>query len=67
MIQNEIQSMHWHKTHITILGHINYCWNVWYDVQNPDLRPGIIKEVHYYIFDDNTHDTLYVQDSFMLH
>jgi hypothetical protein len=29
--------------------------------------PHLIRETHYYIFDDKTHDTLFVQHYFMQH
>jgi hypothetical protein len=56
-VQNEIQSMHWHNNQITILVHITYRLN---------LEPLLLKEFHYYVSDDKTHDSLFVQHCFML-
>jgi hypothetical protein len=67
MIQNEIQSMYGRKVQVTILVHISYCWNAMYDVNKPEYGPEIMKELHYYLSDDNSHDTLFVQHSLMLH
>jgi hypothetical protein len=64
-IQNEVQSMHRHNFQVSILVHINYWHNL---LANPiDPNSSIIKEVHYYVFDDPNHDSLYVQHAFMLH
>lgn len=57
-IQNEIQSMHWWSTQVTILVHITYVRNA---------AGGVQKTLHFYISDDRQHDTLFVQHCFMLH
>ena len=57
-MQNEIQSMHWWSTQVTILVHITYVRN---------LTGSIEKTLHFYISDDKQHDTLFVQHCFMLH
>jgi hypothetical protein len=44
--------------------HISYQHN---PIPNPtNVESSIIKEVHYFSFDDISHDTLYVQHAFML-
>lgn len=55
--QNEIQTMHWYSDQVTIFVHITY------------IRvAGVVqKYYHFYISDDKTHDTLFVQHCFMLH
>jgi hypothetical protein len=63
-VQNEIQSMHWHNDQITILVHIKYRPNPAWRIENAE--PLLVKEIHYYISDDKTHDSLYVQKCFML-
>ena len=55
--QNEIQSMHWHSSQVSILVHITYI----------KKAGDIIKTVHFFISDDTIHDTLFVQHCFMLH
>lgn len=67
MIQNEIQSMHWRKLQITILVHLTYRWNPNFDENTLEQGPKIIKELHYYVSDDNSHDTLFVQHALQLH
>lgn len=57
-VQNEIQSMHWWSTQVTILVHISYIKN---------SVAAIEKTLHFYISDDKLHDTLFVQHCFMLH
>jgi hypothetical protein len=64
-VQNEIQNMHWHNFQVTILVHITYRCNLEYDLANPNSQ--VFKEVHYYVFDDNSHDTFFVQHAFRLH
>ncbi len=64
-IQNEIQNMHWHNFQVNILVHINYCLNPKYNPTKPSSK--VLKEVHYYVFDDNNHDNLFVQHAFGLH
>ena len=57
--QNEIQSMHWHIDQCTILVHITY--------HRSSQDYSIIKKMHFYIFDDREHDTLFVQHCFLMH
>jgi hypothetical protein len=65
-IQNEVQSMHWHNFQVTILVLIRYQPSlVLHDLIN--LDSSLIKEVHYFVLDDTSHDTLFVQHDFMLH
>ncbi len=64
-IHNEIQNMHWHNFEVTILVHITYCHNPNYDPIDPNSQ--VLKEVHYYVSDDNSHDTFFVQHAFRLH
>ena len=56
-IQNEVQSMYYFSTSVTILVHIT----MW--------REGaeFMKETHYYISDDKAHDSAFVQHYLMLH
>ena len=63
-VQNEIQSMHWHNDQITILVHITYKLNPDWHAENDE--PLLLKEFHYYVSDDKTHDSLFVQHCFML-
>jgi len=51
---------------ITLLVHITYRVNVEYDAIDPQSFQ-VLKEVHYYISDDKTHDSLFVQHAFTLH
>ena len=63
-VQNEIQSMHWHNDQVTILVHITYRLNPTWDSDSNE--PLLLKEIHYYLSDDRTHDSLYVQHCLML-
>lgn len=55
--QNEIQSMHWYSSQVTIFVHITYY-----------RKAGeVVKVIHFFISDDKVHDTLFVQHCFMLH
>ncbi len=64
---NEIQKMHWHSFQISILVHICYKWNPNF-VANPNCgEKKLLTKYHYYISDDNEHDTLFVQHCFQLH
>lgn len=56
-IQNEVQSMYYFSTSVTILVHIT----MW--------REGdqIMKQTHYYISDDKSHDSAFVQHCLLLH
>lgn len=56
--KNEIQFMHWHTDQCTILVHIAY----WHS----DTDDSIVKEMHFYIFDDKKHDTLFVHHCFLI-
>jgi hypothetical protein len=58
--------MHWHNFQVTILVLISYQPSfIPHDLTN--LDSGLIKEVHYIILDDISHDTLFVQHAFMFH
>lgn len=63
-VQNEIQSMHWHTTQVTILVHVTYRLDPSYIGNGPR---EILKVVHYYISYDSSPNTLFVQHCFMLH
>ena len=65
-VQNEVQSMHWHSTQITILVHITYFRNPEYNVYDSESTE-ILKHVHYYISDEKEHDSIFVQLTFCLH
>jgi hypothetical protein len=58
MVQNEISNMHWHNFQITIPVHITYRQNPNFDLVVPEFR--LLKEVHYYVSNDSSHDTLFV-------
>jgi hypothetical protein len=64
-VQNKIQDMHWFSFQITVLIHITYHHNPHYDLVTKNSKT--LKEVHYYVFDENDHDTLFVQHAFKLH
>jgi hypothetical protein len=64
-IQNEVQSMNRHNFQVNTPVHISYRHN--FSINPIDANSSIIKEVHYYVFDDPNHDFLYVQHVFMLH
>jgi hypothetical protein len=64
--QNEMQNIHWYNMQIIIMVHIIYTMNVEYDATNPQSSQ-VLKEVHYYISDDKTHDSFFVQHTFTLH
>ncbi len=63
-VQNEIQSMHWHTFQVSILIHITYQLDPSYIGSGPK---DLLKDVHYYVFNDISHDQLFVQHCFMLH
>jgi hypothetical protein len=64
-IQNEIHNIHWHNFQVmSILVHITYQSNPYYDPAKPNSK--VLKEVHYYVFNDINHDTLFVQHEFAL-
>jgi hypothetical protein len=52
--------MHWHSFQITILVHICYWWNP------TSTQKKLLTKYHHYIYDDNEHDTLFVQQHFKL-
>jgi hypothetical protein len=56
--------MHWHNFLVNISVHTSYRHNPIANLANPNF---IIKEVHYYVYDDPSHDSLFVQHAFMLH
>jgi hypothetical protein len=56
--------MHWHNEQITILVHITYRLNSDWHVENEE--PLLLKEIHYYVSDDRTDNSLFVQHCFML-
>jgi hypothetical protein len=63
--QNEGQSMHWHNYQINILVHITYRHN---PHPNPyDEESLILTKYQIYIFDDQKHDSEFVQRCFKLH
>ncbi len=63
--QNEGQSMHWHNYQINILVHITYRHN---PHPNPyDEESLILTKYQFYIFDDQKHDSEFVQHCFKLH
>ena len=57
-IQNQIQSMYWCSTQVSILVHITYRMN---------SDGVIVKDSHFYISDDEKHDSLFVQHRMMQH
>ena len=64
-VQNEVQSMHWHSYHISILVHITYVRNPNPDVDDESTRN--ITTYHFYISDDMKHDSYFVQHCLSLH
>jgi hypothetical protein len=64
-VHNEIQNMHWHNFQVTILVHITYRRNPNYDHVHPNSQ--VLKEVHYYVSNDNNHEMFFVQHAFKLH
>ena len=56
--KNEIQSMHWYPSQVTILVRITYVW---------DEADKVLKYIHFYIFDNKEHDTLFVQHFMQVH
>jgi hypothetical protein len=57
-VQDEIQSMHWRTSQISILVMITYRVNPEFDSHFHESR--LLKDVYYYVSDDTRHDTLYV-------
>jgi hypothetical protein len=58
--QNEIQSEHWFNWQLTILVHIMYAVNPYYDKDNLKSK-RFNTSYFYYISDDKVHDNLFVQ------
>lgn len=65
MIHDEIESMFWHSTQVTILVYI-ILQSVFLDDANKG-NGEIVKETFFYILDDKEHDTLFVQHYLMLY
>ena len=64
--QTEIQSEYYHSAQVSIFVHVLYRHaqqNV-DDIESTNDNRHVIKEYHFYISDDRTHDTHYVQHSF---
>ncbi len=62
-IQNEVQSMHWHNYQVTILVHITW-------VRNPNLHDESNKTLmkyYFYISDNKSHDSYFVQHYLIIH
>jgi hypothetical protein len=51
--------MHWFFFQVTILVHITYHHNVDYGPKDLESKT-ITNKYHYYMFNDNEHDTLFV-------
>ena len=64
-VQNEIQSMYFQSTQMTILVHVTFYVARTSDDKNEE--PHLVRKTHYYISDDRSHDTLFVQHCLMLH
>jgi len=43
-----------------ILDHICYQWNLAYLANPTSTQKKLMTKYHYYIFDDNEHDTLFI-------
>ena len=56
-IQNEVQSLYYFSTSVTILVHIT----MWKEAET------IMKQTHFYVSDDKSHDSAYVQHCLLLH
>ncbi len=64
-IQNEMQSMHWHNYQVTILVHITWVKN-----RRPNLhdeRNKTLMKYYFYVYDDKSHNSYFVQDYLILH
>jgi hypothetical protein len=57
-VQNKIPDMHWFSFQMIILIHITYCHNPNYDLVTKNSK--ILKEVCYYVSNENDHDTSFV-------
>ena len=60
--QNEIQSQYYHSKQVSIMVHITYR----HGLDSMKENRMILKESHFYIGDDRTHDFHYVQHCFQL-
>ena len=60
--QNEIQSQYYHSKQVSIMVHITYKHGPY----STEYNRMILKENHFYISDDRTHDFHYVQHFFQL-
>ena len=56
-IQNEVQSLYYFSTSVTILVHIT----MWKEAKTS------MKQTHFYVSDDKSHDSAYVQHCLLLH
>jgi hypothetical protein len=63
--QNEIQTEYFHSFQITIFVHI--CYRVNPEFGTTPEEPRILKDNHFYISDDDNHDTLFVQHCLRMH
>lgn len=64
-VQNEIQSMYYHSTQVTIMVQVVYRMHIIDEAD--DGPPELVRETHYWISDDKSHDTLFVQHCLMRH
>ena len=60
--QNEVQSQYYHSEHVSIMVHITYQ----HGLDSNEENRVILKEIHFFISDDRTHDIHYVQHCFKL-
>jgi len=60
--QNEIQSQYYHSEQVSIMVHITYR----HGPDSTEEKRVIVKESHFYISDDRTHDIHYMQHCFKL-
>ncbi len=64
-VQNEVQSMHWHSYHVTILVHIT--WQHILDVDPHDEISNVVMKYHFYISNEKSHDSYFLLHSLLLH
>lgn len=64
-VQNEIQSLYFNSTQMTILVQVTYYTTAALDDANDTVQ--LVRETHYYLSDDRTHDTLFAQHCLMSH
>jgi hypothetical protein len=62
-MQNEVQDIYWYNFQVSILVHITYMQNQLYDPS--DASTWILKEIHYYLSDDEQHNTLFDSIAFV--